>query len=280
MSTEKEDKLIPDDCDIIQWIEQESDIKVLRYLLQKVQKRIQTVKQHNRDDEFVTEPCAAVLAFSRGYGGAKGLYGSKISHQNFISMRVKSAYTNHQYGHDSYYGDELLLEVEMSASQFAEAITSLNMGDGVPVTLRYTQLTGVIDKPEVPDFRQILNDDILEHVADSRKLVRDARRKAEEIVAKKSMNKADREEILSLLNRLEISVGSDTMFTIEQLQRQLDSIVAESKGEIESFLQQRLTSIAHAAIAKGTHLISTSDNSKGTHLISTSDNSKGEDEDV
>lgn len=29
MSTEKEDKLIPDDCDIIQWIEQESDIRVL-----------------------------------------------------------------------------------------------------------------------------------------------------------------------------------------------------------------------------------------------------------
>lgn len=35
MSTEKEDKLIPDDCDIIQWIEQESDIRVLRYLLKK-----------------------------------------------------------------------------------------------------------------------------------------------------------------------------------------------------------------------------------------------------
>lgn len=265
MSTEKEDKLIPDDCDIIQWIEQESDIKVLRYLLKKVQNRIQTVKQSNRTDEdnFVTEPCAAVLSFSRCYSGATGLYGSKISHQNYISMRVKSAYTSHQNGYDSHYGGELLLEVDMTSNQFAEAITSLNMGDGVPVTLRYTQLTGAIDKPEVPDFRQILNDDILEHVDDSRKLVRSARQKAEEIVAKKSVNKADREEILSLLNRLEISVGSDTMYTIEQLQRQLDSIVAESKGEIESFLQQRLTSIAYSAIAKGTHLISTSDNSKG-----------------
>lgn len=265
MSTEKEDKLIPDDCDIIRWIEQESDIRVLRYLLKKVQNRIQTVKQSKRTDEeeFVTEPCAAVLSFSRCYGGATGLYGSKISHQNYISMRVKSAYRNRKSGNDFYHGDALLLEVDMSFSQFAEAITSFNMGDGIPVTLRYTQLSGVIDKPEVPDFRQILNDDILAHVTDSKKLVQEARQKAEEVVAKKSMNKADREAILELLRRLEISVGSDTMFTIEQLQNQLDSIVSESKGEVEAFLQQRLTSIAYAAIAKNTNLLSASDNSKG-----------------
>ena len=80
-----------------------------------------------------------MLQFSRVSGGAKALFGSSIQHKDTIVMRLKEGEVSRELNSDYFFGENEIVECEMSYSQFAEAITSMNMGTGVPVTIRYIQ---------------------------------------------------------------------------------------------------------------------------------------------
>jgi len=92
-----------------------------------------------------SHPSYGTLAFSRRTGGrGTPLFGSSIEHRDTIAMTLYHADITRGLHYDSIYGDKKIVEVEMSYSQFAEAITSMNMGSGVPVTVRWTERDGRI----------------------------------------------------------------------------------------------------------------------------------------
>ena len=69
-------------------------------------------------------------------GGQTALFGSSIKHSDIITLRISPAYMDRDLSCDRYFAEPLpYIEINMSQAQFAQAITSLNMGDGVPVTL-------------------------------------------------------------------------------------------------------------------------------------------------
>lgn len=74
------------------------------------------------------------------------LFGSSIKHHDIITLRISPAYMDRDLNYDRYYAENHpYIEINMSQSQFAQAITSLNMGAGVPVTLR--QINGEYIEP-------------------------------------------------------------------------------------------------------------------------------------
>jgi len=88
------------------------------------------------DNEITEHPSFALMQFVRVQGGDNILFGSSIKHDNRIMLRINRSEHCRNFHKFSYYPKEKYIEVEMSESQFAEAITSMNMGTGVPVTLR------------------------------------------------------------------------------------------------------------------------------------------------
>ena len=82
------------------------------------------------------------LSISRSFGGKRHLYGSSIEHSNFITLRISHSELHRHLKQDWYHATAPIVEVTLSQAQFAEAITSLNMGDGVPVTINYTEKDG------------------------------------------------------------------------------------------------------------------------------------------
>lgn len=82
---------------------------------------------------------------------AQPLYGSSIKHRDTIMLTLKTGHMRRNLNEDWYYGDRTLFKVEMSATQFADLITSLNQGDGVPVTIRYMK-QGDLKKCEEPPY--------------------------------------------------------------------------------------------------------------------------------
>lgn len=50
------------------------------------------------------------------------------------------------------------------------------------------------------------------------------------------------------MSSLVMDVGSNTEFIIEQFRKQMDKTITEAKGEVEAFIQNRLHSIALAAL--------------------------------
>lgn len=61
-------------------------------------------------------------------------------------MYLREGEVSRELNRDYYFGGNKIVECEMSYSQFAEAITSMNMGTGIPVTIRYIQCKGNIQE--------------------------------------------------------------------------------------------------------------------------------------
>lgn len=82
-------------------------------------------------------PSFGMLSFSRAHGGHSNLFGSSIQHRDTIHMVLKEGTVSRDLNEDWYFGGPEIVEVEMSQSQFAELITSMNMGSGVPCTIKF-----------------------------------------------------------------------------------------------------------------------------------------------
>lgn len=73
---------------------------------------------------------------------------------------------------------------------------------------------------------------------------------AELFSSKKTLTKADKENILKKLNMLNYDIGSNIGFIADQFNEQMDKTVMEAKGEIESFCQNKINAIASAALVE------------------------------
>lgn len=200
-----------------------------------------------------SHPSYGTLLFNRSYSGGKNtsLFGSSIRHKNTITMELYHADITRGTSKDWIRGNDLVARVEMSYSQFTEAITSFGIGTGVPVTIRYTEKDGEIPKcgftNKKEQFANEFKDMRRKASYDSQKLIKEV---SELFSTKKTLTKADREAILEILNRLDAEIGRNTDYIAEQFNEQMDKTIMEAKGEIESFMQNKIHVVADHALQK------------------------------
>lgn len=196
-------------------------------------------------------PSYGMLGFYRRTGRGIPLFGSSIQHNDIIAMVLKHGEVERGLNGDWYSGHEVIAEVEMSYSQFVEAISAMNMGDGVPVTVRFTEKDGNITERPFVSKKQIFEQEFADHLYniknDASSLVEDVEMLFNE---KKTINQSDKKLILEKLKRLEMNIGSNTEFIYKQFNEQMDKTVMEAKGEVEAFAQNKLLSIANAALVE------------------------------
>lgn len=198
-----------------------------------------------------SHPSYGTLAFSRKIGGTTPLFGSSIEHRDTITMTLYHANITRGLHHDSIFGEKIIAEVEMSYSQFAEAITSLNMGSGVPVTIRYTEKDGEIPPCDFVSKRDQFSNEFKEKRKKATNTSQQIIKEVEELFSqKKTLTKTDKEQILKKLSILSQDIGCNMDFISDQFNEQMDKTVMEAKGEIESFMQNKITSIANAALVE------------------------------
>lgn len=206
------------------------------------------------DDEFEREhPSYGLVDISRITStGAKRLFGSPLAHHyGTIQISIGSAKWIHDLHHDRYFdgAQGTHIVIEMSAAQFADAITSLNMGGGTPCTIR--RLTGV-QIPNPPDYATEA-----EHIRDNfegtldkyKTKVRTYRKKIEELTNKLSQKAKD--EIRIALDVIEDQLSSNVPFVVEQFQAATSKITSAAKAEVDAFVSHVVRSAGLEAIAEG-----------------------------
>jgi len=207
------------------------------------------------DDEFEREhPSYGLVSISRitGGSGARRLFGSPLAnHYGTIRLSIGTAKWIHGLHHDRYYGSLRgeHIEVEMSAAQFADMITSLNMGSGTPCTIRH--LTGV-QIPPPPDYATEA-----EHIRDNfegsldkyKAKARTYRKKIEDLTSKLS-TKA-KEEIRIALDVIEDQLSSNVPFVVKQFQEATTRITSAAKAEVDAFVTGVVRAAGLEAIAGG-----------------------------
>lgn len=190
-----------------------------------------------------------LVGFSRVSGNVR-LFGSHLEHHHtYVVMRVQRAVVDHELSRDWYHRDHSLplIEIAMSSAQFAETITTLNYGDGVPCTIRYVD--GVQMDP-VPQ------DSVAENVkirdAFARKLdktitaVRDIHKEIDQLVeVGSSVSKSRARELRDTVGKYLSQIDRDAAFVLHSFQESADKVVQHAKSEIDAALT---TSIQRAGI--------------------------------
>lgn len=193
-------------------------------------------------------PSYGMLSFSRTAGtGKRNLFGSSIKHGNTIVMKLSHARLERGLNQDWCYPKGLIAEVEMSGSQFAELITTMNQSEGVPCTIRW--LNGEdIERPPIEDKAELHRKEFAEHQNDILNLMKETLDLTTELFDKKTLNKADKELIKSKLKKLSQEVGVNSDYQVSQFDEQMSKTITEAKIEIENFIQNRMIAIANEAL--------------------------------
>lgn len=122
----------------------------------------------------------------------------------------------------------------MSQSQWAEMVSSIGMGEGTPCTIRHLDGKRVEDCPYT-SVREQFDEEFDDSVQESLEGLRNAVTACEELLGKKTVTKADREQVLSLIRKACREVSDAVPFIKKQFTEQMDNTVKEARGEIEAF---------------------------------------------
>jgi hypothetical protein len=211
------------------------------------------------DDEIVeTHPSYGMVGLSKttGTGGGQTrLFGSALDrHYGTIRLTIRRAERHHDLHRDWYFGRQELIEVEMSAAQFVEFVTSPNVGSGVPCTLRYRtndagQIERIPDPPAVKTESVQITDSIEDSIASAVKRMRTERAEIETITS--GLSAKLKEKLRVRLDVMIQQLDSNVPFILSQFKEATGRVVSAAKNEVESFVSTVLHRAGMEAIAEG-----------------------------
>jgi len=180
-----------------------------------------------------------LVGFSRITGNKK-LYMSNLNNTNWITLRVYEGKDDESYGEKRTYtkSNRPLLELDLSAAQFAELLTTMNVGNGVPCTLksfdgkRIDQTALDDDEKPVDVGKRYFEDSAKEFTETLIKRTTSFKKDLE----KMRMAKKDKARIEIILNSVETEVLSNMPFYVSMFEEAAKKVVTESKSEIDAFV--------------------------------------------
>lgn len=202
--------------------------------------------------EYEKHDSWGVVGIYHQHHGGRQLFGSDITNHDTICLRIKTAQCSRELGRDWIMGDKSLIDITLSANQFADMLTNSNMGDGVPCTIEYVIGKGHIKfQPQKPKL------EIIEEERDNlaEKAVTNIHRSidmVEELIEKKKISKTAGEELLFNMNgALGSLVGGGKEFYKKQAKQELEKMVAEAKRQVQSYVDNKIYSTGLQILKEG-----------------------------
>jgi hypothetical protein len=185
-------------------------------------------------------PAYGMLAINRvslgGYKVKHRFFGSDLDdHFSCIRIRIGHGARVRGTGHDYFRAVDRIIEVDLTSSQFADMLTCMNVGDGVPCTIRAIKSESV---PELPvtntaadRSRADLQRTAKQIVVDAKKLLK----KMETVFGEKTVKKADMAGLLKDLGMVIQGIESNIPFALTTVQEAISTTISHAKAEIASF---------------------------------------------
>lgn len=203
------------------------------------------MKAEKIDDRIrYTDPAMVMVGFSRQTRGGDGatLFGSSVKNSNIISLQIVPAEVDRHLSQDWFHGkNKPIIEVLLSPLQFAELLTTMNVGSGVPGTLAFYN-DQYYTMPKMPEKAEEFKDEI---AADLQNIINKLN-EAEEVIQKfiddpKPIGKQARRQLKDLVSSFRNTIKHHFPFIISQFSRQLARTVSEAKAEVDAFVEHTIT---------------------------------------
>lgn len=206
--------------------------------------------------DYEKHPSWGMAEFSRAtHGGPVRLFGSSLKqHATTVVLSIRKGERKHELGQDWYSADEELIEVEFSAAQFAALLTTMNIANGVPCTIRRVLMERMPDVPE--DLRET------ERVQESARVrfegitgsLRELVEQADALLKRGDLKAGERRNTRDLLAKIAQDIEANMPFMLRQFEEATEKIATAAKAEVDAFLTTAATRLGMkrlAEIAKG-----------------------------
>lgn len=195
------------------------------------------------DEEHEEHESYGLISFSRRQGNPGPLFGSSLkTHEAYVTLSLRKGTRISSHGYDRYYGSVRgdLMEVDMSAAQFAELLTTLNIGLGVPCTIRCLNGKRMGAPPDVKLEVEKARSEFQRKMGKVTEVFTQKRKEAETILEKKNLTKGDKEALLSLLAKVEMEIGSNLPYSLQMFEEAAEKVVTHAKAEIDAVLMHNV----------------------------------------
>ncbi len=196
-------------------------------------------------DDEKTHPAYGMISAHRTTGNVENLFGSVIrQHHSTIRIELKEGLVSRDLSQHWFRGGKIIAEVEMSHAQFAEFITTMNMGDGVPCTILYRhkgEFTKVEPPPPTVPETENVKADFKEQLEDIMTKSKSRLNQLDKLLAKKTLKKDDKAQIRAIVGGLHRFLWDSAPFISDQFSRAAEKIVTVAKSEVDAFV----TSMIH-----------------------------------
>lgn len=194
-------------------------------------------------NETETHETFGMISFSRRTGNPGRLFGSNLPwHESFLTLKISNAERHFSLGYERFYARQSakLIEVDISAAQFAQLITTMNAGDGTPCTIRY------IDKKQtgpIPPFESESDKVKTSFRRAAKGVSQDVKKDHEKlasILEKKTLSKEDRKEIQKMFDKVDRTLTDHMPFLVDSFDEATDKLTQHAKTEFDSFVSNSL----------------------------------------
>jgi hypothetical protein len=195
------------------------------------------VKNAGKRRDKRTHPSYGMISASRSGSRSGRLFGSSIKdHHATVRLTISEGEVQFDLSKERYHPTGQYIEVEMSAVQWAEMLTTLNWGSGIPCTIRFLRGQGRIEDPPDDETEvERVHNGFSEYTQEIS--TRYAELTEAVVKALKRSSKKTREEVEKAVTLLHQAIEADMPFAVTQFQRATDKVIAAAKAEVEAFMQ-------------------------------------------
>lgn len=198
--------------------------------------------------DYETHPAYGMVAFNRVQGSPGKMFGSALpQHGHFIRLVVRHGQRKHDLGCDWVMGTgPSVVEAWLSAAQFAELLTTMNIGDGVPCTLIRIEGRKI---SEMPQDEQTEAERTYE-AGEAKMMIFGDELKAEinvmckKVLAKGALSMTARKEVVRLFDKVLMETEANMPFALRSFQEAVEKTSQHAKAELDAV-------VLHAITAKG-----------------------------
>lgn len=209
----------------------------------------------------IQHPSFGLTSISRVHmGNGHYMCGTDLRPTNLIRIciekdcvQVMSEHTGKHVHHgDKSYGERV--EVEMTYSQFANMICSMNIGEGTPCNVLYYGKDHAIEQytENVETEYEFNYKKLMKELRDQHEKYQQATEEIKSLIDKLPKSKQD--SVLGVLRHLEMSITDSVPFFVKKCQEASEDIVNRAKTEIAHYVDSAVHQLGVNAISGGNPL--------------------------
>ncbi len=188
-----------------------------------------------------------MASFSRISTNQKmGFFGANTSPGNYIELKVQAGEVDRDLTAD-YYGGAYprteYLVARFTPIQFAELMTNMNMGDGVPCTIEKVMGEMVAPLEKYDNRAVVIEKTFAKHMAGIARGIEVDQKRIDQLLAKTSpLNKAEKEELSNLIKSPLQEIASNIPYYMQCFNEGAEKIATEVMTNLEASIMHKVIS--------------------------------------